>query len=182
MAEGKSEEAAYNIAIASIGDLDELLASLKDSSQSAKQMDSKIIRHGVKNQPSAFPSPSCFIFLCVTPPIITDSLHLPDAIGACGLFVFIAIATGIIIYNSMTKPHYTKMDDTFMEDFKEWKSKNDTNKRAMRAIKSALWVFITALYFVISFTTMAWHISWVIFLIGALLESIIKAVFELKAN
>ena len=28
VAEGKSEEAAYNIAIASIGDLDELLASL----------------------------------------------------------------------------------------------------------------------------------------------------------
>lgn len=69
-----------------------------------------------------------------------------------------------------------------MEDFKEWQSKNDTNKQAMHAIKSALWVFITALYFVISFTTMAWHISWVIFLIGAALESIIKAVFELKAN
>lgn len=33
VAEGKSEEAAYNIAIASIGDLDELLASLKDSSR-----------------------------------------------------------------------------------------------------------------------------------------------------
>ena len=169
VAEGKSEEAAYNIAIASIGDLDELLASLKDSSQTPNQMDSE--NYAIM-----------LYILCVTPPIITDSLHLPDAIGACGLFVFIAIATGIIIYNSMTKPRYTKMDDTFMEDFKEWKSKNDTNKQAMRAIKSALWVFITALYFVISFTTMAWHISWVIFLIGAALESIIKAVFELKAN
>ena len=62
VAEGKSEEAAYNIAIASIGDLDELLASLKDSSQT--KWTRKIIWHGVKNQPSAFPSPSCFIF-CV---------------------------------------------------------------------------------------------------------------------
>lgn len=41
VAEGKSEEAAYNIAIASIGDLDELLASLKDSSQMPNQMDSE---------------------------------------------------------------------------------------------------------------------------------------------
>lgn len=41
VAEGKSEEAAYNIAIASIGDLDELLASLKDSSQTPNQMDSE---------------------------------------------------------------------------------------------------------------------------------------------
>lgn len=39
VAEGKSEEAAYNIAIASIGDLDELLASLKDSSQMPNQID-----------------------------------------------------------------------------------------------------------------------------------------------
>lgn len=179
---GKSEEAAYNIAIASIGDLDELLASLKDSSQTPNQMDSENYMAWRKKSAIRISVAIMLYILCVTPPIITDSLHLPDAIGACGLFVFIAIATGIIIYNSMTKPRYTKMDDTFMEDFKEWKSKNDTNKQAMRAIKSALWVFITALYFVISFTTMAWHISWVIFLIGAALESIIKAVFELKAN
>ena len=149
VAEGKSEEAAYNIAIASIGDLDELLASLKDSSQTPNQIDSENYMAWRKKS---------------------------------AIRISVAIATGIIIYNSMTKPRYTKMDDTFMEDFKEWKSKNDTNKQAMRAIKSALWVFITALYFVISFTTMAWHISWVIFLIGAALESIIKAVFELKAN
>ncbi len=182
VAEGKSEEAAYNIAIASIGDLDELLASLKDSSQTPNQMDSENYMAWRKKSAIRISVAIMLYILCVTPPIITDSLHLPDAIGACGLFVFIAVATGIIIYNSMTKPRYTKMDDTFMEDFKEWKSKNDTNKQAMRAIKSALWVFITALYFVISFTTMAWHISWVIFLIGAALESIIKAVFELKAN
>lgn len=73
--------------------------------------------------------------LCVTPPIITDSLHLPDAIGACGLFVFIAIATGIIIYNSMTKPRYTKMDDTFMEDFKEWQSKMTRISRQCAPLK-----------------------------------------------
>lgn len=64
VAEGKSEEAAYNIAIASIGDLDELLASLKDSSQTPNQMDSENYMAWRKNQPFAFPSPSCFIF-CV---------------------------------------------------------------------------------------------------------------------
>ena len=64
VAEGKSEEAAYNIAIASIGDLDELLASLKDSSSRQTKWTRKIIWHGAKNQPSAFLLPSCFIF-CV---------------------------------------------------------------------------------------------------------------------
>ena len=183
VAEGKSEEAAYNIAIASIGDLDELLASLKDSSQMPNQMDSENYMAWRKKSAIRISVAIMLYILCVTPPIITDSLHLPDAIGACGLFVFIAIATGIIIYNSMTKPRYTKIGRHFYGRFsRSGRVKMTRISRQCVQIKSALWVFITALYFVISFTTMAWHISWVIFLIGAALESIIKAVFELKAN
>ena len=179
IAEGKSEDAAYNIAIASIGDLDELLASLKEP-VSSDPMDENAYAEWRKKSAGRTALAVMLYILCVIPPIIADSIHLPDAIGVCGLFICIAIATGILIYNNMTKPHYTKIDDTFMEDFKEWKSQNDSNKQAMRAIKSALWAIITVLYFVISFATMAWYITWVIFLIGGAIESIIKAVFELK--
>ena len=50
----------------------------------------------------------------------------------------------------------------------------------MRSIKSAIWSVITILYIIISFTTHAWHITWVIFLVGAAIEKIIQAIFELK--
>lgn len=83
VAEGKSEEAAYNIAIASIGDLDELLASLKDSSQTPNQMDSENYMAWRKKSAIRISIAIMLYILCVTPPIITDSLHLPDAIGAC---------------------------------------------------------------------------------------------------
>ena len=72
------------------------------------------------------------------------------------------------------------MDETIVEEFKEWQSQNDSNLRAMRSIKSAIWSVITILYIIISFTTHAWHITWVIFLVGAAIEKIIQAIFELK--
>ena len=81
VAEGKSEEAAYNIAIASIGDLDELLASLKDSSQMPNQMDSENYMAWRKKSAIRISVAIMLYILCVTPPIITDSLHLPDAIA-----------------------------------------------------------------------------------------------------
>ena len=111
VAEGKSEEAAYNIAIASIGDLDELLASLKDSSQMPNQMDSENYMAWRKKSAIRISVAIMLYILCVTPPIITDSLHLPDAIGACGLFVFIAI----VINGSMeaTQKGITKPDFFF---------------------------------------------------------------------
>ena len=81
VAEGKSEEAAYNIAIASIGDLDELLASLKDSSQTPNQIDSENYMAWRKKSAIRISVAIMLYILCVTPPIITDSLHLPDAIA-----------------------------------------------------------------------------------------------------
>lgn len=71
VAEGKSEEAAYNIAIASIGDLDELLASLKDSSQTPNQMDSENYMAWRKKSAIRISIAIMLYILCVTPPIIT---------------------------------------------------------------------------------------------------------------
>ena len=39
-----------------------------------------------------------------------------------------------------------------------------------------------AIYFILSFITMAWHITWVIFIVIGLLEEIVKLVFMLKGD
>ena len=90
------------------------------------------------------------------------------------MFVMVAIATGLLIYNNMTKPEYYKDEDSMVEDFKEWQSESHERRQMRNAIDSALWSIIFALYFIISFSTGAWHITWVIFLIGAAIESLIS--------
>lgn len=181
IAEGKSEEAAYNIAVASIGDISELLESLKESStsQGDMMMDTEY-RRWKKRSAILIPTAIMLYICCVIPPIIVDEVGCNDAIGASAMFIIIGIATAIIIFNNMSKPAVTKIDGTIMEEFKEWKASQDDQKKVRKSISSAMWSLILVLYFLISFSTGAWYITWVIFLIGAAAESIIKAIFELK--
>ena len=92
----------------------------------------------------------------------------------------IAIGTGILIYNTMTKPKYNREDDTVVEEFKEWKT-NKAEKRATRvSVSVALWSILLALYFVISFTTYAWYLTWIIFVLGIAFEALINIYVAVK--
>lgn len=53
-------------------------------------------------------------------------------------------------------------------------------KMIMKEINSIIGVVSTIIYFLVSFTTMAWHISWIIFIIGGLICEIVKLIFLLK--
>ena len=80
----------------------------------------------------------------------------------------------------MTKPRYTKASDSMVEEFREWQSDSRDLKSMRRAISSALWAIIVVLYFVISFWTFAWHLTWIIFLIGFAVEAVINIFYSLK--
>ena len=118
--------------------------------------------------------------MCLLPPILLSDTKFESNLAPALMFILIGIATGLLIYNNMTKPYYQRMDDSIVDEFREWQQQTDANKRAFRAISSALWALIVVIYILISFWTFAWHITWVIFLIGVAIEGIIKAIFELK--
>ena len=50
----------------------------------------------------------------------------------------------------------------------------------MKAINDSIGCLGVVIYFIVSFTTMAWHITWVIFIIVGLLENVVKLIFMLK--
>jgi len=114
------------------------------------------------------------LILCVT------VLGLSGEVSVCLMFTIIAIATSLIVYNSISRPKYVKADDTIVEEFKEWKSANSTQIEVVRSVKSIAWLAIVALYFILSFAFHAWAYSWIIFIIGAAIERIIGLVFELR--
>lgn len=67
-----------------------------------------------------------------------------------------------------------------VEEFKEWQADTKDQKQMRGAISSALWSLIVVLYFIISFTTRAWHVSWIIFVVGGLVESLINIFFAMQ--
>ena len=49
-----------------------------------------------------------------------------------------------------------------------------------KAISGALWVLTFVVYFLASFETGAWHMTWLLFLISTAIDNIIKAIFDLR--
>ena len=85
-----------------------------------------------------------------------------------------------MIYSSISHPKYIKSDDTIVENFKEWKSSTNADKKVLKSIKAIIWLFIVALYFFLSFELEIWAFSWIIFIIGAAVERIITLAFQLR--
>ncbi len=168
IAEGKSEESAFNVAIASIGDVDSLISGLSGEKPAANEA-------GKKRSALLTALAIALYILCPVPVIL-----LQDEIGVMVLFLFIAAATALLIYNGVTRERYVKADDTMVEEFKEWKQNNKQRNKAVDAIVGSFWLIAVCVYIVVSFMTGAWHITWIIFLIAAAISSMIKGLFMLK--
>lgn len=168
IAEGKSEESAFNIAIASIGDVDSLITGLSGEKPAASEA-------GRKRSALIIAIAIGLYILCPVPVIL-----LQNTMGVMALFLFVAVATAMLIYNGVTRERYVKADDTMVEDFKEWKQHSKQKSKATDAIIGSFWLIAVCVYIVVSFMTGAWHITWIIFLIAAAVSSMIKGLFMLK--
>ena len=166
--EGKTEEEAYASAIASLGDVGALLNAARQPAPVAS-VDEEELRASNKRSAVLLAVAVALYILCPVPCILTE-----NKIGVVLLFVMVAVATGLIIFGAMTKkktPSYTENGSAPVKE-----------NGVFKAVSSALWAVIVALYFIISFATGAWYVTWVMFLIGTALEGVLKAVFELKGD
>ena len=102
--------------------------------------------------------------------IIASSTIGQEILGVCLFFTIIAIATGIIIYSSIV---YGKEKE---EKTKQEKRKDEVGK----AVTDIIGLIGVVVYFLVSFTTGAWHITWIIFLIIGVCNAIVRLIFGLK--
>ena len=91
-------------------------------------------------------------------------------VGVCIFFAFIAMGTGLLIYNGI---YYSK------ESTEKKSEKQDSLVKQVTGIVDAIGVTI---YLVVSFATMAWHITWIIFLIVGIINQIVKLIFTVTGS
>ena len=166
--EGKSEESAYNIAVASIGDVDSLIGALSGEKRAISEKSRK--------RSAIMTAVAIALYILSPVPVIL----IQEELGLMFLFLFVAVATGLLIYNGVTRERYVKADDTMVEEFKEWKQNSKQKNKAVDAIVGSFWLIAVCVYIVVSFMTGAWHITWIIFLIAAAVSSMIRGIFMLK--
>lgn len=178
LAEGKNEEAAFNIAVAGIGDVDGLIGSLMAPRAMSGYTKAEIEQNRRKR--SVLLSISVALYICsVIPVIISEEVFNNDIIGVVLMFLIVAVATALIIFRSGIKLHYAESDGTVVEDFKEWSQKSKEEKAFMNAVNGAVWSLTLVVYFLLSFITGAWYITWLIFFIGGAVVNIVKAVRDI---
>ena len=107
--------------------------------------------------------------ISVVPPILID-----DAAGPALMFVMVAAATGIIVYRSIVNSK-NKRDD-------EEEKKKEPENPILKAVKSCIWAVAIIIYFVISFLSSAWYITWLVFPITGAITDVIEACFDLKGG
>jgi hypothetical protein len=174
----KGEEEAYNIVIASIGDIDELISDLNGDVNNTNTYNVEY-----QNRRAKYIAIAVMLYiLSIVPAIYFEEAWGEAEIGAIMMFIMVAIATGLLVYIGASKPKYLKANDTLVEEFKEWKSHKNQNKRIKSAILSAFWLSIISLYFILSFVFSIWSYSWIIFIIGAAMSQVIKALFEIRGE
>ena len=169
--EGKTEEAAYNIAVAGVGDISPLLEELE---RSERTYDAQNPYPEARRRSAIMVATAVAMYILSLIPCL-----IWEEDGVIAMFIIIALATALLIYNGMTRPRYVSRDDTVVENFKEWKTHTSNRHQVHKALSSALWSITVVVYFLISFGMGAWHISWVIFLIASAINSVLRAIFDL---
>ena len=140
--------------------------------QTEEQKENVITKQEAKEKSAKVVSGSIFIyivsiaFIMVAIPVTHGNPIIVSSI----FLILIGWATARIIKNYMSMPKFEKT--------KEEKKKEKIIKQKNGIIGS----ICVALYFIISFTTMAWHITWVIFIIIGLICQVVKLIFMLKGD
>jgi len=175
---GYSENDAYNNVVAGMGEVDELISELYQPTSDNFELVQK-----ERKKSALIISIAVMIYILCPIPVIffLDAFGVENA-GILVMFLFIATATGLLVYRGASAPQYVKNDDTVVEEFKEWKSKNSKEDNLKKSLLSAFWSIIVAVYLIISFAFGIWAYSWMIFIIGAAIEQIVKAYFEYKRS
>lgn len=161
--QGKSPEAAYQLAIRGIGDITEIqedrrpAVTLAEKHAAPKQSEEK--RRKVIQAIAVG-----LYILCPLPVLILQS-----EVGVCLLLAVVAAATIILVATGRDEPEKepTPEDNTPLGKLK-------------KCINSILWTAGTCVYFILSFLTGAWYITWILFPITAAVKELILAVMDFK--
>lgn len=136
---------------------EELLRGKKKDQKQEKETVTK----DIKKERAKVLSVSIFLyFLSVIWVVFMESLTILDSdFVVCGFLLICAIATSIIIYHFVS----TKNDSE--------KEKQKEDKKS--EVDGIIALIFTLIYLYISFTTMMWHITWLIWIIYAIVIKIV---------
>ncbi|MGP1522586.1 MAG: permease prefix domain 1-containing protein [Treponema sp.] len=178
VAGGLDEEQAFSKAIASIGNIDELLDELKHSAEKAAFTDDDKKQTEEKKKwclmRSIFRAVAIMLFILGPIALIFISEVKSDEVGLLAMFLCIATGVGILVFlSSFESKAGENGEDNIKQSFSEYRNHYKPKRRLFRKMKSLVWLCAVVVYFLISFSTRRWDITWITFIIAGIGVSIL---------
>ncbi len=171
LAQGKTPEAAYRLAISGIGDVNEILGSASPAPQPVPQAVPAAVAAELKNpHKTIMQAVAIGLYICCVIPVIALSAVGDGTIGVCVMFIMIAAATVLLILSSDKK-----------DEQPEAPAATENPRQELRkAVKKTMSAVALLVFLVVSFYSGAWHVTWLIFPIMAALRGLVFACMDLK--
>ncbi len=160
--EGKVPEAAYRLAITGIGDINEILGNqpshaAPQPSQRKQEADSDKYRRLQRAIGIA-------AFILCPVPLLLCVVEGQAMMGITMMLMLVAVGTMLMVISGKDQaqpPH--RHSSLFVS-----------------IAMSLLWPLATIVYFLISFSTGAWHLTWLVFPIAGAISAVIRAIEDWK--
>lgn len=177
VSQGKTPESAYRLAISGIGDINEIInegqaamTSRAPSYSLPAPLPEVSSQQQEKNRRMRAFAIGMYI-MSIIPLIVLDRIGQAE-IGLCMTLILVAAATVImIVYRDPSKADRDEDEEAPMDA-----SPNSELKRSIQKLISTLGLVA---YFLLSFTTGAWYITWLVFPITAAVNGLVKACIDL---
>ena len=172
IAQGKPPEAAYRLAISGIGDINEILGGKPEYAAVMQSPTPEETDTGDSSFKKIIRAVAIGLYiLCPIPLIILSEMGM-DTIGLCGTISLVAIATILILLGRKKAAVIERKEE---DDSVQRSPRQELRK----GVNSLIWAIGLAVYFIISFATMAWYVTWVIFPIIAAIQGLVRAILDL---
>ena len=142
---------------------DELLSGKKDIVESNKDERRCIFARNIAISVALYIISIVVIIFCST-------VLEQEILGVSLFFITCAIATGVIIYTAIR----------YGDKEEKEKKKNSKKNEVAKQVCDIIGLIGIIVYFLVSFTTGAWYITWIIFIIIGLCNSIVRLLFNVK--
>ncbi len=121
------------------------------------------------------------VVLCiisVVPLVVVGAMEAPDYV--CGMFVallLLVVAAGVnmIIRVSIVKSSF----DTLLQEG-EFSKEEKKAKKKLDALSGIFWCFVTAIYLGLSFITMRWEYTWIVWPVAGVLFAALSGIMRLR--
>lgn len=167
IAQGRSPQSAYQLAICGIGDINEILGFESINTTTPQPQE--------KAKPATACKPVwkkvlsavaiCLYIMCPIPLFV-----LQNETGLCGLLTFVAVATALMVICGGK----SKSDGSCEQP------STSPKEELRKAVKTIIWILGLCVYFALSIALQAWHITWLLFPITASVEGLALACMDLK--